>query len=53
VRIGHLGGDKHFEVFVVVDLLISNPDQNTIIFLVGLLLKNRINAWLKLFFYIL
>ena len=54
MRIWQLGGHKEFEVFIVVDVAISESDlHNTRIRLELLLKENRVNSWIYMFFQIL
>lgn len=49
MRIAHLGCDEQLEFLVVVDLLVSYSDQQTIILFVGLFLQHRVDRWFELF----
>jgi len=41
--ITHFGSDKQLEVLIVVRFLVADSDEEAIIFLIYLLLQNRIN----------
>jgi len=50
--ITHFGSDKQLEVLIVVRFLVADSDEEAIIFLIYLLLQNRINWRLQFFLHI-